>query len=457
MFLDTKEYEKQKKKLFDTRMSFYERITSKRRTLKTVGGSYFLEKNGDDSELSKYELSLISILDKEVSKKIAQNNANIEPLARQLTNWCLMRGSLEKEYRNVYQIDIDSAFLTAAKNKKFISQKTFESFFQSEKSDKEILLKQNIDDYCDKSTGEILRVSKKCRLIALGRLAQNGTEHFYKYDKKAKKTVIESTTDLYNETRASVFFTSAYEVDKVLLKCLKNGGLFYWVDAVFCQEKDLEKITSIIKQHGFNFKIKEHEILIRNNYDLYVSDFSKEKFKRYSFNKKKTLELALLSQSTQKEVEERLRKLALLENKTEQEQFIELSKYLECSVNSAKRFCTKTGFSPTQYIIFNEAKEKLGISSIDEMNVNVLSYTLKKLGLNISDYIKTFNIVSEEFEFNDFDTIKKIVVFDSVIRDNKNEYKKIFEQEKAYRNEMNENYLISYDDAKEMVNMYDFF
>lgn len=432
IFLNINEYEAKKAKLISLRMDFNEEVTTKRRCLVTNRGTrYYLEHSKEELfKMGMNEIAIMSQVKKECSK--ALKNGVSAPFNKNKSNYMAYSDKIEQGlvYGDVVQIDINSAYLTAAKNRGFISEKTYNKFFEIEDNKKRIakkssLCEQHVKQYITKD-GEILKYSKKCRLISLGRLAQQKTVLKYKgfkgkeisfcpktnkfntsieYYEGGKSKLVEEV-DMYNESEANIFFTCSYDVDKCLMDCMEiEGVFFYWVDAVFCHKDVVEKVVKVIENHCFCWKKKEHDFLTLRDDFIFVDA------KKYSFSKYKRIDKISRHRDLEKEFKKSMKLYNELKSMSLEKQLSSVSNVMGCSISDLEYFCKNTGYTPIEYLTFLDLCEILEIERTDDFNTFYLCRKLNELDMNIKHFIRVLDVQVSEVKKDNKDILIKTVVF----------------------------------------------
>jgi hypothetical protein len=224
--------------------------TNSTTTLNYEGTSYKESKNG--GLIKKNELFFIQ----KVLKYVSENCTGVSIDRSKITY--IKQGNLKNGYKyskDIYEIDLNGAYWNSAYKKKYIS--------------KEIYLQG-------------LKVSKVCRLVALGNLAKctnvfefNGNEYIH-------KGIIRS------ETTEGVFFDCSTECDNIMkmLKVIANENFyFYWVDAIiFKTEKTKYEICEYLDSINVPYKIKKINTLHKQADNIKIIDLNGSR----TFNFKKT-------------------------------------------------------------------------------------------------------------------------------------------------------------------------
>lgn len=165
---------------------------------------------------------------------------------------------------NCIEIDINSAYLHAAKNLNLISNDTF---------------------------NKVNKLNKINRLKALGSMATR------KFIQEYENGEIISERIETNERLRAAWFQICYEIDKILFQCayeIKKAFLFYYVDGIYVAPKtitDIDTVMNIISANGYEFKIKPVKIRVTQKQNLIVYD---EKRARPFYVKKKQIKKIIL-------------------------------------------------------------------------------------------------------------------------------------------------------------------
>lgn len=450
-FLNHNDYQNYKDNLIGSRITFSEHITSKRRYIVTGGGRRIYEVIGEqESILTKSEMLLVAQVGNEA--KAALKRGKIAPFNKNKSNYMSYNSNILDGvcYENIYQIDINAAYITAAKNRGYISQSTYDKFFVEEWNENAYFENKNNPEY--QSNGKILHYSKKCRLISLGVLAQkkvvikheytpifkvNENSRFY-FEKSELKTTV---TDKYNEKEANIFFTCAYDIDKLFQTCMALGGcFFYWVDAIFVQESALDKVCETITKSGFQYKVKKHEFLFKEKRKIYVHD-SPVIFKEYPFPKSKRYDY----QKYIIDLETNFNKILEDYEQIKLEHNEESAKNSFCKHSGINRkkldlFLKQSGYNIFDYIVFIDLLNEFNVSSISEFNLSYLIDSLSDRGINLKEFCRTCNLQITQTNYKDIETIKKTVFFLAAYEKTPKFVEQINE---SYFGEISENNMIS--------------
>lgn len=136
-----------------------------------------------------------------------------------------------KEFNDIYEVDIRSAYWTVANSWGLLSPELFL---------------------------EGKRRKKKLRLIGLGSLATKKYKLKYIPSKKKqilKKIVVNTKTKKVWDNICGVVGNSILNVMRSLPS---HDFIFFWVDGIYFKgEKNIEKVLGLFKKHGFNCKVKK--------------------------------------------------------------------------------------------------------------------------------------------------------------------------------------------------------
>jgi len=156
-------------------------------------------------------------------------------------------------YYDVCEVDINSAYWEAAAKNNFISN--------------DIYLKG-----VNKFPGQKDKISKKCRLIALGSLATVKT--IVDFDGSDYKYV---STKKNNKTR-KYFFKCALDISKVMKDAINESGgsvLFHWCDAIFIHANYVDSVMSFFNERGYSVKVKKLNCIHVKGSKMTVSEIVK--------------------------------------------------------------------------------------------------------------------------------------------------------------------------------------
>ncbi len=132
------------------------------------------------------------------------------------------------EFQDLTLVDINSAYITALKNSKLITEKTFNYASSLDKMD---------------------------RLISVGMFAKRSEFREYKEGKKVDHYEI-------NAPYRNIYFYSAYLIDVVMneiAEALGQDYLFYWFDGIYIYptQKALRLTAEILKEYRYKFKVEQ--------------------------------------------------------------------------------------------------------------------------------------------------------------------------------------------------------
>lgn len=148
-----------------------------------------------------------------------------------------------KSFDNCYEVDIDSAYWQTAFMKNVITKEIYKQGNDLTKKSKDLKLSQEERD-----------MLKAVRLISLGILAKKTTHYYFDGNKMNPMPDIEDkkTQYFWNLICGHV----AKVMQDIAFK-IQDDYLFYWVDAVFIKGEKLDQVKSIIKEAGYEFKVKK--------------------------------------------------------------------------------------------------------------------------------------------------------------------------------------------------------
>lgn len=171
--------------------------------------------------------------------------------------------------KDLFELDLTSAYWNYAYRIGIISEKTYHYAYNP-------------------------KVSKACRLMALGNLAKKPTviEFNGKSFNKAYQMPEPDTAKLFY---LCAWFTSVTMLDlKRAIEDNKNSKyLFYWVDAIFFQGKEaLTEITAILEDRDIKYKVYKLDKVVKTKEGIEVFSKEHKKNKRvFTFTKKQKINL----------------------------------------------------------------------------------------------------------------------------------------------------------------------
>ena len=195
--------------------------------LKKCGTTSTLEYDGksvsytEKSTLNKRELNLVSVVTRYNKDKVFPKSHT-----PQYIDVLGVERHGEGVYTDMVELDLNAAYWNKALQLGYITKGMYEKAFNPE-------------------------ISKKARLVALGSLAK--TTYIYENDMNGGVKYIGKEP----EKTEGIFFHIANEVakDLVILSTQIPSYLFYWVDALFFSQSDLEKANKIVKALGYEYKL----------------------------------------------------------------------------------------------------------------------------------------------------------------------------------------------------------
>jgi len=374
---------------------------------------YYSQNPGKENavKLLDHELGLISIIKRDA---LARYKKKPEPfknrIGRNLYIGYKMRDGIEAETEDIWEVDINMAYPTTALRLGVMSDANYAKFSEIETNPTHIKRKNDIRRQFPQDGAQFftkidgvevcLKYSKKCRLVALGTLAQKKEIEHYRAGKFSHKD-----TD-YCEESANIFFSCAWEVGKSMYDIAEKtaGVYFWWVDAIFCSGAAVDDVVRQMKERGYTCKVKQLKFLKWDGRKMQahiVKDDSGE-FQPYFFAR-----ISRLSHHK-----------TIMQKETELSSIIaSYLGYMNDSDKIKKKVLEKIqmewGQSATvEQMIFTEMKEALGITSPSDLNMKVLLYNLKARGLCYKDFVQirtiTKNITKDTYLeelFNDGDTL----------------------------------------------------
>lgn len=440
--LNDKEYQEKKNKFIKFCMNFQEVFTANRQYLKIKHNRYYLKEKEEKEKLTGHELSLIAQVSRNVKKRC--KNINI-PDAEGLPNYILYNMDKSFESKDIYEIDIKSAYLTAAKHRKIITEEEYQKFFEYEKDLKEQRRKlpsnctgkkcklcksgkhvkpQNRSRYICKDTGAVLKYSKDVRLISLGTLASRKEVHTYSAQAKrniecvqgrikctstkAQHSELINKEIVHNRTEANIFYTCALDIDRVLTQIIKNvpNVYFCWVDAIFCSEQAIQQVIEYLELYQYEYRIQKHSHI------KYDANFKEAKVLKdneispYKFNLSKHIENVCILNDTATQMQKELsifNELKQFFDRTGIEtEYKYIAQELKMSVKMLKHRLKQTGYKrPLNYALWISAKNTLNITSLKDYNLEYFCKLLNDRKLNYKDFIKIQKMIKEQVSYKD--------------------------------------------------------
>lgn len=259
------------KKFFDSDLKFYIENKADFEVIQSTGSKsidskVFEKKIYTDSKITPKIFS--------ISKKLKSDLSACIPIFNDIT-----KGKIPEYYfsnenlgdfcsKEVYNIDIKSAYLYALRNNGFLSDKIF---------------------------SEIFDLKKKDRLITLGLLAYQPIVFYY------EKGILnyEKITVRKNDFR-NCFFYCVHEISELMKKLInlaQNNYFFCWVDGIYFEKNDFIKdlLENELKENGylFSFDVLKNFTHTKNeNFHSFEYEKNEEKIKINvpTYSKKRKLE-----------------------------------------------------------------------------------------------------------------------------------------------------------------------
>lgn len=398
------EWEKLYKNLIETKQTFEEVETRKKRYL--VWNKFKFYRDPKQNNLNMCDIGIISATKKEIQKNLKKihlpdnlqkdyflavrkpftylQTPNVNFYFPSDNGEATTTRTKEKTQHEgeAVQIDINAAYLTAVKNLGLLSEKSYNKFFIEEENEKQRAKKTKSSRHRGHA-GEVYKYSKDARLISVGTLAQDKTIHKYINGEKV------SQERQYNEIEANVFFSAAAEIGKIMIDILETcKGFFYWVDAIFIDPKYQKQAEEMLKKYGYNFHTKKLQI-IQNGGNFQTVDTDTGEIKTYNVPTGKISGQIIFKQSKE---------------------------FTEDIFNEYKEILN---LIDSKELNINKEKARAEISKILRLNYNIesnidfhfLSIEAHKAGLVLEDIIKMETTIKEEYKDAIFQNdILKVVI-----------------------------------------------
>lgn len=243
---------------------FFKNMVATKQDFKVVKTGYTTNFKTDEQNYffgtkEKVNFGLFNALKSEIKR----NNIDLEDVPKEPIFF--KRPTELREYKKVYCVDINSAYLTALKNLHFVNE--------------------------DSKVFKMLEGAKKGdRLKIVGMLATNKIVREFKNGELIKT---ELKADAYMR---NVFFALCNEIDVQMHNLIKlKSYIFYWFDGIYFDNlKDCEKAVQVLKSNGYQSKIEElTEFKIKRiKHFLNITYLKNEKRKEFNlpiFTKKLTI------------------------------------------------------------------------------------------------------------------------------------------------------------------------
>lgn len=190
------------------------------------------------------ELTLINKVKKDAKNYIEKKEENKKTDLNKINFYYYNKTSWNgKEYREVYKLDLTSAYWQLSINEGIISKETF--------------------DFWEENKESFLNGHKKARLKALGSLATEKIEITYVNGKE------EQISKICNEMQRNLYIYVCERVDEVMRIItykFRNFIIYYYWDCFFiCHKAPIKKIIKEVKKLGFLSKFEKEKILIQQN------------------------------------------------------------------------------------------------------------------------------------------------------------------------------------------------
>lgn len=204
-----------------------------------------------DTPMSKASFIFYKMMLKDVG-------GEIRPEAKNIAYYDFSGITKGEKIENCYCVDMNSAYLTALKNEKIISKKTFNTINQ--RTSKNAKLKMD-------------------RLKSVGMFASSPTIINFQ-NSEAKK--IENIKN----PMAWVFYHACQKTTEIIKQTINEDFLFYWVDGIFVKNNP-ERIKKEIEKMGFPCKIEKINNLRVGEKNILFNKEGKEKIIFLPIEKKK--------------------------------------------------------------------------------------------------------------------------------------------------------------------------
>lgn len=208
---------------YETLKSVYIKLGLSFKEVETSTAVYMVGKSSRRSYCGKEKEKPLPMgqmwLFKRVKSEALQVVDNYPEIGSSEVKYCIYNKSLTewKGQEEIYEIDINAAYPTAAQNMGIITGDTYKKLMSK-------------------------AVSKKVRLIAIGSLASR--KKITKYEKGQQVGEPETPK---NPTR-KLFFHISKTIGQHMFEVMQHVPecLFYWVDAIFCPASKVEKVLSLL-------------------------------------------------------------------------------------------------------------------------------------------------------------------------------------------------------------------
>lgn len=245
-------YDTLKDSFIKAKFSFEEVQTSTKRYLKKGEARFYLSSNPqEETILNPQTLGLVMSAKHEIVKNY-MSRAEPFPDSTDINLFNCVADTKSHWEGEVFQLDLNSAYITEAKNLGLLSEEKYNRFFLKRKiKGREAKRGHKIKEqgfegfeYCH---------PKVSRLLALGVLATKKDVHMYRMG-EYKKSKHE-----YNREEANIFFYIAAKIGGYMAKLIdKYRGLclFSYVDAIFVKPEAVQRIKEEFRSIGHEVKEK---------------------------------------------------------------------------------------------------------------------------------------------------------------------------------------------------------
>jgi hypothetical protein len=400
-YLKKIDYDNNKKLFISNRYDFKEVRTSNRRFMEVGKTKFYISDNPARDmacKLLHHELGMIkNVKDYAISKYMENRYQYRDRVDEKLYVGCCFDQFEDFSSDDVWEIDITSAYPSTALRLGLLSEHNYNKLFETETNTAHISRKMQIKKiYGDTSyfsDGNILKYSKKCRLISLGSLATKKEIDNYENGE------LKNTELVYDREIANLFYVCAYECGKTMLEISNevDGVYFWWVDAIFCKEKSKDEVINRLIDKGYRVKAKK---LCKINYhsrlhQAVVSKKDKTDMHPYFFSMNVDIEHIKNIIDSEKDAE------AMLEWYKQYIDFPELAQ--QKILDKTKSIYGKN--ATVEQVIFTDLCNILHIDTPEDLNLKYLMKILNDRGLTYSDFIQIRSITTNVTRSMDMDRI----------------------------------------------------
>lgn len=399
VYVNPDQYRARKKMFIKKGKTFKECFSGLKKHLAVTGTKYYYStepREDNATKLGLHELGLIGRVKNQAMSLYAKREEG--PLPYRIGHNLYVGQTLNNESfdtEDIYEVDISLAYPSAALlDLKILSAKNYEKFLQLETDNRHIIRKKKLRKKYPEKGGQYfttidgqevcLRYSKKCRLIALGTLAQKKRVDYWANGKK------EHSELEYNEQRANLFFNCGYTIGTNMVEIAQNisGVYFWWVDAIFCKKSAVGEVEDYLHAKGYNTKTKRCIGMAWNHREkrAEVVKESDGVAHPYSFSHHTHLDHHKLIVATQKPVK------AIV---AEYLEYLAQPRKLQKRIIQKAKEIYGSEASPEQ-LVFSEMCDTLGITHPSDMDMHIIIHNLKVRGLDYRDFMRIKTVTKSE-------------------------------------------------------------